>query len=113
MKLLIPGLWFRAPRWALARFCGLFSKHSLFLLPCIESLFKSPIWCEGFFQNVFLAQKSKEISVTISGKHIAPKLNLRKAMWTEQFNDSWCLTKTVVVAEVFFVLYSRLVGDKV
>ena len=38
--------------------------------------------------------------------------NLRRAMWTEQFNG-WCLTQTVVVAEVFFVLYSRLVVDKV
>ena len=60
-----------------------------------------------------MAQKSKEISVTISGKHIAAKLNLGKAMWTEEFNSSWCLTQTVVVAEVFFVLYSRLVFDKV
>ena len=57
-----------------------------------------------FFSERFLAQKSKEISVTISGKHIAPKLKLRKAMWTEQFNNSWCLTQTVVVAEVFFCL---------
>ena len=31
-------------------------------------------------------------------------------MWTEQFNG-WCLTQTVLVAEVSFVLYSRLVGD--
>ena len=76
------------------------------------NLFLKVQFGEGFFSERFLAQKSKEISVTISGKHIAPKLNLRKAMWTEQFNG-WCLTQTVVVAEVFFVLYSRLVVDKV
>ena len=111
MRLLISGSWVRAPSWAFARFCDLFQSTLSFYCLALNLFLKVQFGVKVFSER-FLAQKSKEISVTISGKHIAPKLNLEKAMWTEKFNNSWCLTQTVV-AKVFFVLYSRLVGDKV